>query len=345
MSTDAIFNDLEQESEHLTSLYSDISILSSSIDGIRAYGLTPAALHIVKTSGALYNSTAFNAIATEALNNSFNNSKENVIALESMLESLQEKYKNYSAKILKLVSEGGAKLWSVIEKIGDKIKLAITKTATSLGDSASSGVRAVRAHPVKTCLMVLGAVASVATIMIYSASNLPGAGQSRAVYKAFSSKINAMISQIKMPFGKVAVQADDARRFRVDVVFPSRSAEAIPVEKLGWNYKAAKAIGVQVDKILSTIKSALGTFGSKLVSATRTGATAMFGQIQKARKAIPNAVYDMTGSQEAAHATSFALGGIFFFTIVSLCWKIWRLIKKLVFGGLNLILSSLRALF
>lgn len=154
-----------------------------------------------------------------------------------------------------------------------------------------------------------------------------------------------MISQIKMPFGKVAVQADDARRFRVDVVFPSRSAEAIPVEKLGWNYKAAKAIGVQVDKILSTIKSALGTFGSKLVSATRTGATAMFGQIQKARKAIPNAVYDMTGSQEAAHATSFALGGIFFFTIVSLCWKIWRLIKKLVFGGLNLILSSLRALF
>lgn len=339
---DHYLDTLESETNQAQEIGITLERLSGAFTAIEHYGITTTSMSILRAAG-LTAGTSLDAIALESLTGNDNQINED--ALEALSDSFKEKAAQYSAKILSVVSTGASKFWSVIETVAGKIKDTVAKLGDKAWDEVKAGGNYVKAHPVKTIVGILGAMAAVATLMIYSASNLPGAGQSREIYKAFSTKINGMIGKIPWPFGKVTSVVDDASRFKIDVVFPPRNAANIPVAEMGWNYKAAMAIGQHVDKTVAAVKHGLGVFGTKLGNGVKAAGHSAFGKIAEFRRVAPQKVYQMTGSAEAATATSFALGGIFFSTILSLCWAMWRLVKKIVIGGLRLIYSTLTSLF
>ena len=341
---DVLFDDFDQSYTQITQLGEDLHRIEAAADAISMGGINPTTLHILR-SQRLLTGTSYDAIALESFPSEPAGGVESDRALEALNDSFKEKAAQYSAKILAMVGQGANKIWAVIKSLGDKIGSLIKSAGDKVWDKTKEVGAAVKAHPYKTCVIVLSAIAAVATIMIYSASNLPGAGQTRQVYRAFSDKIAGMMRNIPNPFGKVNASVGDASNFRVDVVFPSRSAAAIPVEKLGWNYHAAKAIGVQVDKTVSAFKSGMSQFGTKVYRAAASGGHMVFRKAEAVKKAVPGHVYALTGSREAAHASSFAAGGIYYGLLISLTYAVWRLVRRVVVGGLSLIYSSIRSVF
>jgi gas vesicle protein len=344
MEEDILIHGIKEDTEAFDKLGRELMSIQGAMDAISAYGINPTSLHILKSSNLL-TTASYQQIALESFPTEKEGGLESVKALEVLSDSFKEKAAQYSAKILSITTQAASKMWTIVEQIGSKISALIKDMGDKAREETKAVGREVKAHPVKTCVAVLAAVASVAAIMIYSASNLPGAGQSREVYKLFTSKINGMINKIPNPFGKVASMVDDASRFRVDVVFPARAASSIPVEKLGWNYHAAKAIGVHVNKTLASLKTGFNMFGSKLYSGAQSAAKTAFKTAESVKSSVPRHVYNLTGSSEAAHAASFAAGGIYFGMLISLAYAIWRLVKTIVVGGLRLVYSSIKNVF
>lgn len=328
----------ERETDSFFNLMDQTDTISSAVS---RFGINPTAVTLLSAKGLLLN-TCLDGVAIEHISFDGPNGIETQLALEAINDNQQSVAAVWSAKILGFLKTVGGKLLSVLSGMMNKIGELLKKAGSSLKDKAGDGVRYVKAHPVKVIVGLIASIAAVAGIMIYSASNLAGAAQTRQAMEAFTAKFKQMTDKIPWPFGKPKVSGESVKDFRIDVVFPPRNTvQGIPIDKLGWNQQAARAIGRQFDAASKTVKTGFTTFGAKTYEAVKKYSRAGVGMVNQS----VGAVADLTGSKVIAGGAAFAVGAILFRLGVSLVYAVYRLLRKVVIGALHLIWNTLKAVF
>jgi len=339
-SFDSDFTELVRES-------SEIRNLCEIRETVSEYGLSQTSFKILNSAKFL-TTTSYDSFALE--NFSGNTESLSKVALEELDNKINEKSAGWAAKILSFVKMIGSKTLAVIDPIWDKLSGMFKKIGSSAWDKTKSVGKAIKAHPYKTIMLVILAIAAVGGILAYCGSFLPGSNQAWSALGKFDSKIGELSSKIKLPWGKVNVTPGNAKNLNhIDVVFASKSAESIPIEKLGWSQSAARTCYTELSKSITSFKSGLGSSisrGTKVLSEniSKVG-HAVVPKLESAFKGVGKTVENHTGSKTVAGAAQMVASGAFFWGAVNIFHKLWRLIKKIVIGGLRLIYTTIKALF
>lgn len=343
-------SEIDLQFSEVLCLQNELQHLTTARDAIREHGSNPTAIALMRASGLL-SGTSLDAIAIETFTQDSVDGIETLTALESLDASIDEKKASWSAKIISTVKSFSVKILQVIEPIWNKISELFGKLTSKTWDATKSVGRAIKAHPYKTIMVTVVAIASVAGILAYCGSFLPGSNHGWAALGKFDTKLGELAKKIKLPFGgKVDVIGGTAKNLNhIDVVFAPRNAGSIPIAESGWTQAAAKTCYTQLSSAMNSIKGGIGSFSSRALKVfsehTATVGHAVVGTVERGFKSVGGIVYDHTGSKTAASAAQMVAGSVFFWGAVNIFHKIWRLIKKIVLGGLRLIMSSVRALF
>jgi hypothetical protein len=347
INSNLLIEELDSEFSFMNQVSLEIKQLEDARNIISQLGVSSSSVLIMKSMGLL-SSTSFDSIALESLNSNNDNFKN--IALEELDTKISDKQAGWSAKLLSFVKSVGSKTLDILNPIWEKITGVFKKAGSFVWDKAESVGKAVKAHPYKTIMVVILAIAAVAGILAYCGSFLPGSNQGWAMLGKFDKKLAELASKIKLPWGSVKTTAGNANNLnRIDVVFAARKAENIPIEKLGWSQASARTCYTELSKAVTSVKSGLGSFVSRGVKVLSEGAAtvghATVPKVEGAFKSVGNVVYNHTGSKTVASAAQMVAGGAFFWGAVNIFHKVWRLIKKIVIGGLKMIYSSIKYLF
>lgn len=332
-------DDIDDSFLQVMQLATELDQTNDAIVAIETFGSNPAAIGVMQVSGLLCG-TALEHLALESLSYDSPTGNETQIALEA----LGEKATEWAAKIVSAAKTTANAIFNTLKPLYEKIKDLVAKGSEALKNKTVKAAKVVTAHPVKTLVIVIGAIVAVAGIMVYSASNLPGAAQSRQAWDTFSKKVSEMTNAVKWPWGAPKAEWSEDGMIKWTEAVTAGRAEDIPVEKLGWNYHAARAIGSQVDAAWTKTKQGLSEMGPAIYSTVVRYGRKANDAFDAAGAKVVDAVGDMTGSRTDARTAAFTVGGIKFSIIASLIWGLWKLTKKIITAGFRLIISSLKSL-
>jgi ElaB/YqjD/DUF883 family membrane-anchored ribosome-binding protein len=357
-----IFDEIDDEHSQIMDEVELIRQMSETTLAIESHGIDIGTISIMRASNLLVG-TSFDAIAVESLNVHTNNSEAKELAVESLNDTIKEKETKLSARVIKTIKETGGKVLRALNPIFSKLS-NLAKTITSkTWDATKATGRAIKAHPYKTIVAVIASILAVGGIIVYVGGNLPLPDSTKAQLDSFKSHISDMVNKIDWPFTKTTTsfptQAVNRSRYVMatgdtEMFINGKwmsSGEAISnlnvgkgnsAHKLGWNSTTTNAVKSGIDKCWSQVKQGFGALEHRAYEYTRKG----WGMFEKGMmETIPNKVYEATGSRQAAGFAQGFSGFVVFITVSRILWALYRLVKKIIVGGLRIIGNTLKAIF
>jgi len=354
----AIMEEVESDVVMIEQYTNEMAMISDSIVAIESFGINPSAIAILQTTGLL-SDTVLDAVGVESLGYAGPKDDNTLIALEALEAKGEAKSAGWAAKIMSMAKSVGSKIMSVIGGIWEKITGVVGKIGSATWDMAKAGGRVVKAHPYKTILAVVAAIAAVAGIVVFMSGGLAGLAATEgagatalAKIISFNEKVASKVSSIKWPFGKVAAEAAEGTgKLSLAVTSNVAAPEAMALSKTGWTQTVVKGVNSTLSRAWTGIKdgaSALGAAASKAGSSAAAGAKTFsksgvdtFVKTNEAAGGILKKRGSMFSAKGAgAHlgvfaAASFVAGTIKF---------IYGLVFKVVAFGLRVIYNTMKAI-
>lgn len=298
----AILEEVENDVVAIEQYGREMSMIADSIVAIESFGINPSAVAILQTTGLL-SDTVLEAVGVESLGYAGPKDDQTMIALEALEAKGNDKAASWSAKILSMAKSVGSKIMSVLGGIWEKITGAVKAIGGYTWDKAKVAGAVVKAHPYKTIMAVVVAIAAVAGITVFISGGLPAlmastkAGAAYDKYVKFGETVASKVNAIKWPFGKVAAEAaEKTGKLTLEVATSGAAPEAMTLAKTGWTQTVVKGVESSLGRAWAGIKTSAETLGA---SAAKAGAS------------TTGAVKDFTGAGVSAFTkTNAAAGGI-----------------------------------
>ena len=326
-----VIEDVGEELEGLESLSSEIEHLTNLAGAIEQYGISPGMMLVADRDGLLA-STFISIPATESMVQPYRpNSATSTTALEGVMDAIKSKTSEWAAKAGSSVKSLGTKAGAMVMRMA-KGAADLVKWTAMLPWNATKAVAAkVKAHPYKTIVVVLAAIAAVAGVLALIWA-FPETAEGIA---AWGVKVKRAVESLKYPGGGfkvtaeggvleakwVGTAADGTRMYTTD-------AESLSV--LGWTKAslvgAAKGLGRVA--VVGAYLTHIGASAWANVEAWRH----LFKRVAK-------------GGGPLAAANAYVRGTfVGYFAVWKFVIKMtWLLIKKVVVGGYNLVKSAVTA--
>lgn len=357
-----LFEEISHNHRHILEEAELILQMTEAKDLISSSGIDIGTINMMRATNLLAG-TSFDSIAVESLNRFTNNEEAKHLAVESLDAAVKEKEEKLSARVLKTIKETGGSIVKILSPIFTKIGNLAKTISTKTWDAAKATGRAIKAHPYKTIVAVLAAMLAVAGIVVYAGGNLPLPNATKESLEGFKKHISDMVSKISWPFTKsipsVPTQAVPRSRFVMstgdtemfingkwmssgEAISGLKAGKGNSAHKLGWNSMNMNAVNSGLNKCWGQIRQGFSAIEHRGYEYTRKG----WGMFEHAMmKTVPDKVYQATGSYQAGQAAKGFAGFVIFITITRILWALYRLVKKIIVGGLRIIGNTLRAIF
>lgn len=338
--------DLEQQ--ELESLEMEMNLLAQSMFAVETYGINPTAVHIMQVTGLL-DGTAIQTLGLEAFGYEAPDHPESQMALEALSGKIKEKAAQWSAKVISMASSFSSKTMGVLNPLWDKITSSVSKLSSASWDKAKEAGKVVRAHPYKTIIVVILAIAAVAGVVLFGGQALPAIGAKQAQVTKFVTDMASKINKIKWPFGDIkAVVAEGGAKFAVTVKDTGSAAKAIALDKLDWTATMVKSAGGQLGRAWTVTKQGVGEFGDRAGKIGKTIAKSGFDVTKTTVDASTTAGVRVgravAGNNLVGNVGGMVIGSVIFSTIISTVVGLTKLVYRIIAGGLRIIAATFNAL-
>lgn len=339
-------------------LQSSLFQIGDSYQAVKEYGITPTSLMLLCSTGLISNPALTNTIGQESFSKITSESGD--IALESLLTAFKEKVAKWAGQVLDLVKNTGRALLDKIKSISTKILDLLNKTKDGAVAKGKDLQAKIKAHPVKTVLAAVAAIAGVIGVVSFATGNF-GMVLKASKIPVFLKGLASLIGKITWPFGKLVPQVIKDHKIAVTIVGIPTATTAVAVGTLGWANQSSSTLAEKIrnavdgisrgwshvkEKVAPMVSSA-GTMAKGIAVGTAAGFRA--GLSVADRNASVS--YHSAGSGEHSIFGSI-LTGLFGVAgavtvggatvIVSVLNVLYHLIKTIVFGTLDLVASTIQ---
>ena len=326
----------------MSAVLDDIRILEEQIyrqgmveDAIVQYGLTQSALAILKSS-RYYNDTALSTLGLEAIDPSHDE-----IALEAIGNDIREKSAQWSAKIIGFFNDGTKAITEKISSLWDSVKAKIEPFTTAAWDAAKSAASVVKAHPYKTILIALAAVASAFAVVSFVGTSLPVGAVTNGKMQSFMLRLQTAYSNINLPAGKMKTIASmDGRLVLATIETAEKPIVGGSVASLGWTLNTAKAIYTKANHVFDGGVKALGSFWTKVLKPGEK----ILATILLAPKDLREAVVGNTGMRSAGWLTDQIVPALYYSILFKMCRNLYDILSEVVSDAIRKIRDTFAAL-
>jgi ElaB/YqjD/DUF883 family membrane-anchored ribosome-binding protein len=366
---------VDADDAEISMLMQEVGQLNQVGEALETYGMAPSTVAVMQISGLL-SGTALESLGLESVQMSRGSDPECQMAIEALGEKIKEKSAAVAAKILHVAKSGAEKVLSLLTPLYNGVTGLVKKLTGAAWDAAKASGNRIKAHPYQTIAAVVAAMGVVAGIVMV-AGGAPAMTDNITVLRNYVGKIAADIGKIKWPFGKLSAKVNpDTLRLTFDPSTGAKtfmySGEAQTAAKLGWTQNAVKAIEGQLGRAWSMITKGMGALtarstalagsvGEKLAPvgqyvkkqslSTVSGGFAKFaarratgsetvGNVAGIAVGAPAKIAGTVAQFQATHAYRMTYVTVFIGTLVA----IYKLVGKIIMGGLRIIANTFRAL-
>jgi len=328
----------------------DMAMIADSIVAIESFGINPSAIAILQTTGLLTD-TVLEAVGVESLGYAGPKDDQTLIALEALEAKGDDKAASWSAKIMSMAKSVGSKIMSVLGSIWEKITGTVKAIGGYTWDKAKAAGAVVKAHPYKTILAVVVAIAAVAGITVFISGGLPALAASTKTgdmaNKAikFGQTVAAKVNSIKWPFGKVAAEAaEKTGKLSLTVTSNMAAPEAAALGKMGWTSTVVKGVESTLGRAWGSIKTGAEALGSSTTSYAKTFSESAWDSASRVNETLVKVQKGNNGFITAKSAgTNFGIVAAAGLT-VGIIKFVYGLIFKVVAAGLRVIYNTMKAI-
>lgn len=344
----AIDGSFGEDSDRLASDEKEIDAIEASMveqfetaESIRLYGVDEPAFILLKNS-QLLSGTALESLGLEALTNGVDGKSVADIAYESLMTNVKEKAAAWSAKILSFVKSATSKMVAVVKAIVAKVTVAAKAVGEQTWDAAKAASETVKAHPYKTIMTALGAVATVVGVIMYVNTSLPVGTVTNGALDHFLTKLNVMIKSIKFPGMKIYTKTlVDGKLVMAQVETAEQLARSTDkLSALGWTKNTLSAIIAQATKYGNTIIDGVSKFWNTFGKPVERVASKIFFL----PKDIGKYVKEKTDSRMLEWATTTVISSVYYKFLYRLVGTIYSLIRSVVVGTMQMIRDTFSAI-
>lgn len=359
----AVMEEVESDMAMIESLGQEMAMIENSIVAIESYGINPSAMAILQTTGLL-SDTVLEAVGIESLGYAGPKSDETAIALEALSDKADGKKTSWAAKIVSMATTVGSKVMGVLGSIWNKITGVTKAVAGYTWDKAKAGAAVVKAHPYKTIIVIVAAIAATAGIAAFVGANLPATmsatgatGKGAEALVKFSESVASKVNAIKWPFGKVAAEVTEKGSMALTVTSNVAAPEATALAKTGWTATVFNGVSSALGRAWNGIKGsgeALSAGAAKFGKfAQNNAATSSFKSTWKSfsktegtnlNRAVRIGLAKGTGAGAAAYAGTTAATFAYFTIGASTIKLVFGLMFKVVAFGLRVIYGTMKAI-
>ena len=332
---------LASDVDALDSLEQELVNMAVAHDYLQCFGLTPANYSFL-TAVQLLASTSVGTIAMESLSTNEGIDENTQIACEALSASIKEKAAAWGAKILSFANKAATSIMRAFTPIITKIASAGTTLGNATWDAAGAAGRTIKAHPYKTIMITLAAVAAVVGVVMIVSSGLPIGTVTNGALRSFVDKFNSLVQKVKMPGVKLLNKAlpgadvSIAQIQSVETIAPVSDS----VGALGWTKNAVKAIGAQVSANYKKIATSVKTIYTSILKPIED----KVAKVLFLPKDVAEIVKKKSGSRIAAWATEKVGGGIYYAFLKRVFSTVYGLIKNVVLKAFTMIKNTFSAL-
>lgn len=346
-----VIDEVGADAAEIEDLETEMQMLTQSMIAIETYGVNPTAISILKTTGLL-NGTAIESLGLEAFGYEAGNHPESQMALEALGEKVKEKAAQWSAKILAVATTVGTKVMSALEAIWDKTKSATARITSAAWDKAKAAGKVVKAHPYKTIIGVISAIAAVAGVCVFGGQYLPALSAPGQAVTKFTTAMVAKINAIKWPFGSITAKvAEGGAKFVTTVETGATAAKGVAIESLDWTASMVKAAGGQIGRAWNATKTGVTAFGTRATKVGNSVKTTMASAAKFTEDAVGSTTLlvraksaKAMGSAKAGAAVAGVYGMVAVNAITSAAMSLVKLLYRVVAAGLRIITNTFNAL-
>lgn len=333
-----------QEEQALERLEAELEMLGQSVFAVETYGINPTAVHIMRTTGLL-EGTSIASLGLEAFGFEAPDHPDSLMALEALGEKIKEKAAQWSAKIVSLASSFGTKVMGVLEPIWDKITGSIKTLSGAAWDKAKATGKVVKAHPYKTLIGVILAVAATAGVVLWAGGSLPALTAKGPQVTKFVNDLAGKINKIKWPFGNVsATVAEGGAKLKTVVTTNGAAAKGVALNALDWTGSMVTSAGSQLGRAWTVTKQGVGAFGERALKVGQAVGKFYVDTSVEAGLGVKSFVEKKTGlgpvGVVAGGLTTYAVGQF----LVNIAIGLTKLVYQIIAGGLRIIAATLNAL-
>lgn len=359
----AVMQEVDSDMEMIENLGQEMMKIENSIVAIEAYGINPSAMAILQTTGLL-SDTVLEAVGIESLGYAGPKSDETAIALEALSDKADGKKTSWAAKIVSMATTVGSKVMGVLGSIWNKITGVVKSVSGFAWDKVKAGAAIVKAHPYKTIIVIVAAIAATAGIAAFVGANLPATmsatgatGKGAEALVKFSESVASKVNAIKWPFGKVAAEVTEKGSMALTVTSNVAAPEATALAKTGWTATVFNGVSSALGRAWNGIKGsgeALSAGAAKFGKfAKNNAATSSFKDTWKTLNAAEAAssarvariaTAKGTGAGIAAAAGRTASAFAYFTIGASFIKLTYGLLFKVVAFGLRVIYGTMKAI-
>jgi hypothetical protein len=244
-----LIEDMDDEEASTEALAMEIDHLMNLGAAMEQYGINPGMMQVADRDGLL--SSTFSVIpATESLTGAYRpDGPTTIAALEGIVSAVGAKIAHYAIKagaaIGKLAHHGVA----LVKRAVDGVVSFGSSIASKTWNAAKATGQTIKAHPYKTVVATIGAIAAAAAVIAL----VWGFPAAPAGVTAWISKIQTALGNVKSPFGSLSL-AKVGNRFKPVWTATESAAKTVSgtAVKLGYQSKAVLVSGA------SSLKGALG---------------------------------------------------------------------------------------
>lgn len=340
-------SEVMMDEQELDSLEAEMNTLAQSMFAVETYGINPTAVHIMRTTGLL-EGTSIASLGLEAFGYEAPDHPDSQMALEALGEKMKEKAAQWSAKIVSMASSFGTKVMGVLNPIWEKITASVTTLSSAAWDKAKAAGKVVKAHPYKTIIGVILAVAAAAGVVLYGAQAMPAITAKQAQVTKYVTDMVSSINKIKNPFGSVSAKvAEGGAKFVVTIKNGASVAKGVAMDKLDWTASMVKSCGTQLGRAWSITKKGVTDFGTraqKVGQSVKSGAKFASDAAGASSLIVSAKVAKASGSVKAGVAAGALWGTAVVQGIISTVVGLAKLAYGVIVAGLRTIQATFNAL-
>lgn len=242
-----------------------IGQLFSVSRSIGNFGLTPTAKLLLGTTGLI----SANDVGLESSDSLVDLDQE--LALETLNQKIKETAAKWAGKIMQIAKSGADAILSALSPIYTAVAAKVKTVVAKAGDLVMGGVAYAKAHPYKTILAALGAVAATVAIVSFVGSGLPALGATNAAMKSFMTKLGTMFRGVRMPYGKITTRVVMNGEVIMAEVIPAESmvVGSSSIGALGWTKSAITAVSHQLGSVWTALSTSVRVLSGRVVSTAR----------------------------------------------------------------------------
>jgi hypothetical protein len=251
----------------------------------------------------------------------------------------------------------------VLNPLWDKITTSVTKLSAAAWDKAKVAGKIVKAHPYKTIIGVILAIAAAAGVVMFGAKYLPAITAKQPQVAKFVTDITAKINNIKWPFGDIkATVAEGGAKFAVNIKSAGGVAKGVAMDSLDWTSTMVRSAGSQLGRAWSVTKQGVSAFGvraakighSVVTDAKYLGKDAVSGVKKGAKvygeasdfigKPVGDLLYKAGANKFVSDIGAGAFGGWVIGSVITAIIGLTKVVYQIIAGGLRIVAATLNAL-